>query len=134
MTQKRVLEIPNAKLVVFFPTDVSTGTGFLIQGPYRTTPSRDNVPANDAWNRKLINETAVLGEFPEQLVAVRASNSVDESSLRETTALQKLPASEWIASLEAVKHSCSIRTDNASGSRGYLDFLSGFLAQARRKQ
>lgn len=75
-----------------------------------------------------------LAEFLEQLIAVRTSISVDESSLGETTELQKLPDSEWIASLEEVKHSCSIRTDNGAGSRGYLDFLSGFLAQARGRQ
>jgi hypothetical protein len=32
-------------LVVFFPTVVPTNLGFQVQGPYRTTPSRDNIPA-----------------------------------------------------------------------------------------
>lgn len=50
----------DSKLVVFFPTEVATGLGFLIQGPYRTTPSRDVVPPNDPWNRMLVNETADL--------------------------------------------------------------------------
>ena len=31
-------------LYAFFPTVVTTHLGFLVQGPYRTTPSRDNVP------------------------------------------------------------------------------------------
>ena len=56
----RVVEVNESKLVVFFPTEVSTGLGFIIQGPYRTTPSRDNVPQNDEWNRMLIRETASL--------------------------------------------------------------------------
>ena len=47
-------------LVVFFPTVVETGLGFRIQGPYRTTPSRDNVPWGDSWNKRLVNETALL--------------------------------------------------------------------------
>ena len=47
-------------LVVFFPTVLETHLGFLIQGPYRTTPSRDNVPTRDYWNRHLVGETASL--------------------------------------------------------------------------
>ena len=47
-------------LVVFFPTVVETRLGFLIQGPYRTTPSRDNVPPRDEWNRMCVRETGAL--------------------------------------------------------------------------
>lgn len=47
-------------LVVFFPTEKETHMGFLVQGPYRTTPSRDNVPKDDPWNEYLVDETAKL--------------------------------------------------------------------------
>jgi hypothetical protein len=47
-------------LVVFFPTQKETFLGFLIQGPYRTTPARDNVPEHDPWNQFLAGETAAL--------------------------------------------------------------------------
>lgn len=47
-------------LVAFFPTVLETHLGFLVQGPYRTTPSRDNVPRNDPWNQYLVQETATL--------------------------------------------------------------------------
>ena len=47
-------------LVVFFPTVRSTSLGFLIQGPYRTTPSRDNVPERVEWNQRLVIETSKL--------------------------------------------------------------------------
>lgn len=50
----------NCTLVVFFPTVVPTYTGFLIQGPFRTTPSRDNIPKDDVWNRHLITEVSQL--------------------------------------------------------------------------
>lgn len=50
----------NSTLVVFFPTVLPTNLGFIVQGPYRTTPSRDNVPQNDPWNRYLVQETAIL--------------------------------------------------------------------------
>ena len=47
-------------LFVYFPTEKETHFGFLVQGPYRTTPSRDNVPTDDSWNQKLIQITAAL--------------------------------------------------------------------------
>lgn len=50
----------DSTLVVFFPTILSTHTGFLLQGPYRTTPSRDNIPANDVWNKYLVLATGDL--------------------------------------------------------------------------
>jgi len=50
----------SSPLVVFFPTQKETFLGFLIQGPYRTTPARDNVPEHDPWNQALVRETARL--------------------------------------------------------------------------
>jgi hypothetical protein len=47
-------------LTVFFPTEKETFLGFLIQGPYRTTPARDNVPEHDPSNQALVRETAAL--------------------------------------------------------------------------
>jgi len=52
--------LADSTLVVFFPTVLPTNTGFLIQGPYRTTPSRDNVPPKNPWNRRLVHETGDL--------------------------------------------------------------------------
>ena len=56
----RLRRCPAAPLVVFFPTEKETFLGFLAQGPYRTTPARDNVPEHDGWNQDLARETAVL--------------------------------------------------------------------------
>src|SRR5581483_3476667 len=58
--RERVSKITPSPLVVFFPTVVETHLGFLVQGPYRTTPSRDNVPRNDAWNQLCVKETGLL--------------------------------------------------------------------------
>ncbi len=55
-----IVRIKESPLVVYFPTEKSTRFGFLIQGPYRTTPSRDNIPKDDDWNTKLVEETALL--------------------------------------------------------------------------
>jgi hypothetical protein len=47
-------------LTVFFPTEKETFLGFLVQGPYRTTPARDNIPEHDPSNQALVRETAAL--------------------------------------------------------------------------
>lgn len=57
---KEIEALGKAPLVVFFPTDMETELGFLIQGPYRTTPARDNIPTNDEWNTSLVDTTAEL--------------------------------------------------------------------------
>jgi hypothetical protein len=57
---QRLAKDESSPLVVFFPTARETFLGFLIQGPYRTTPARDNVPGRDPWNQGLVHETAVL--------------------------------------------------------------------------
>ncbi len=59
-TKPAIRRVEMGTLSVFFPTIVSTYVGFLVQGPYRTTPSRDNVPRDDPWNAHLVKETASL--------------------------------------------------------------------------
>lgn len=57
---RRLVRRDSSPLVVFFPTEKETYLGFLIQGPYRTTPARDNVPEHDDWNQALVKQTAGL--------------------------------------------------------------------------
>ena len=57
---ERVEPVVDSLLVVFFPTAVPTNLGFLIQGPYRTTQSRDNVPKTDEWNSLCVKKTVEL--------------------------------------------------------------------------
>lgn len=55
-----VQPLATSPLVVFFPTVFPTNLGFLLQGPFLTTPSRDNITRGSTWNTKLIEETSVL--------------------------------------------------------------------------
>ena len=75
-----VQPLAESHLVVFFPTVVTTNLGFLVQGPYRTTPSRDNVPRNDPRNRQLVQETADL--LVETVRWLRDNAMLDASALR----------------------------------------------------
>ncbi len=56
----QIVRAEQTPLAVYFPTSKETPFGFCIQGPYHTTPARDNVKENDAWNKQLICETAEL--------------------------------------------------------------------------
>ena len=56
----RIVPVADSPLTVFFPTEKETFLGFLIQGPYRTTPARDNIPGHDPSNQALVLQTAAL--------------------------------------------------------------------------
>ena len=73
----------NTPLVVYFPTEKDTRLGFLIQGPYRTTPARDNIPKDDDWNKQLIGETAEL--------VVESLQQLKEMGLLSVSLLAALP-------------------------------------------
>jgi hypothetical protein len=47
-------------LYVLFPTAQETHLKFIINGPYRTNPSRETISEDDAFNRHLIKETCEL--------------------------------------------------------------------------
>lgn len=57
MKNDRIVPVSHSPLVVFFPTVLETNLSFWIQGPYRTTPSRDNVPKTDEWNQRCVKKT-----------------------------------------------------------------------------
>jgi len=59
-TKENIIKSRPSPLIVYFPTEVETGFGFLVQGPYVTTPARDNIPKDNDWNKLLVRETAVL--------------------------------------------------------------------------
>lgn len=78
-----VQPVAASPLVVFFPTVVSTNLGFLVQGPYRTTPSRDNIPRGEPWNQHLVKETSSL--------LVEAMRWMRDNAMLDTSALRCLP-------------------------------------------
>lgn len=59
LDKEQIVPVSNTDLVAFFSTAQKTHLNFLIQGPYETTPARDQIRDN-SWNEKLIEETAAL--------------------------------------------------------------------------
>jgi hypothetical protein len=55
-----IKDVAQSKLFVFFKTEKDTHASLIIQGPYRTTPARDNIPEQDEFNKFLVEETALL--------------------------------------------------------------------------
>lgn len=73
-------KIEGCRLSVFFKTDKETHVGFIIQGPYRTTPARDNVPQDDDFNLHLIGQTAELVVM--SLLEIKKINRLDLNALK----------------------------------------------------
>ena len=57
-SREEIVATRESPLFVFFATEKDTNLGFLVQGPYKTTPARDNIPRDDPWNAFLLEETA----------------------------------------------------------------------------
>ena len=81
--EESIEKIDRSPLVVYFPTKQDTKLGFLMQGPYRTTPSREHIQGQDDWNKSLIKETAEL--------AVEALRQLKEMGLLSVSLLETLP-------------------------------------------
>ncbi len=56
----RCIKAPNPFVSVYFPTETESKLDFIVQGPYRTTPNRSSIPAEDEDNIMLAAETATL--------------------------------------------------------------------------
>ncbi len=49
-----IQKLTTSPLVAYFPTELDTRLGFLLQGPFRTTPARDNLLKEDQCNINLV--------------------------------------------------------------------------------
>ena len=58
--KEKIVKSKASPLVIFFPTEQETRFGFLVQGPFLPTPSRDNILKDSEWNKLLIREVAQL--------------------------------------------------------------------------
>lgn len=64
---------------VYFPTETESKLKFIVQGPYRTTPNRSSVPADDKDNIELAEQTAAL--LRDSVIELRDSGKLDFSLL-----------------------------------------------------
>ena len=71
-----------------------------------------------------------LAEALLQLAAVRTVIVEERAGPDGRVERRPLPSADWVAGLEAIKDSCAVRTGREPGSRGYLEFLRGFMKDA----
>lgn len=122
----RVKKLYDSPLVVFFPTVISTGLGFLVQGPYRTTPSRDNIPLAEPWNCHLVDETAAL--LADALKGLRKLGLLDVAALRS---LPLLESARFDPLFRAVKESLLKEAMLPGHRRKYIAGQNAKLAGSR---
>ena len=124
-------------LFVFFPTALKTELGFVVQGPYRTTPSRENIPKADGWNKQLVDITArlvcnSLVKLKElNLLTIEALHSmpIDAKKLEATPGLEV--ASMFMPIFDAVKETLRSKALLPTFGGGHA---SGDLARLARTE
>jgi hypothetical protein len=79
LKKEKINPARDVKLFAYFPTEKETHLRFLIQGPYNTTPARDNIRIDDEWNQRLVEETAEL--VVGSILKVKALNMLDAEFL-----------------------------------------------------
>ncbi len=98
--------------------------------PVKTAPTSPK-------DRLLADAVVRLGEARAKLGVApmedENGNELDPSAGDVADAMEPLPTADWLLALDAAKQSCEVRSTNEPGSRGYLDFLTGFLANAREQ-
>ncbi len=57
---EEIKPLASTDLFAFFPTQKKSGLGFFVQGPFETTPARDNIYQDNEWNSVLFGEVAEL--------------------------------------------------------------------------
>ena len=89
-----IIPEPDSKLVVFFQTGRVTYLNFVIQGPFKTTPDRVDIPLEDEQNKKILEETGNL--VAESLSIIKDLGYLD------TNFLSILPLSSDLAEREQI--------------------------------
>lgn len=70
----------NPYISVYFPTETESKLGFIVQGPFRTTPNRSSVPADDDENINLVKQMAKL--LKRSVLELRDMGLMDLSLIR----------------------------------------------------
>lgn len=81
----------NPFISVYFPTETESKLDFIVQGPFRTTPNRSSVPADDEENIKLAQQVVSL--FETSLLELR------DMKLLNLSLIQMLPLDESVFNL-----------------------------------
>lgn len=70
----------NPYISVYFPTETESKLGFIVQGPFRTTPNRSSVPSEEEENKVLAEQMAML--LRRSILELRDMELLDLSLIR----------------------------------------------------
>ena len=101
----KVIPFEDSRLVVFFPTEKPTYLKFLVHGPYKTTPNRENIPPEDPQNRYITEEIANL--VADSLLQIRKLGLLDVDFLQILPIDSNLNAPIYSSIFESVKNRLS---------------------------
>src|SRR5205807_1851707 len=90
--------------------------GFILQGPYRTTPARDNVPHEDEFNKHLIAKSAEL--------LIQALPVMRDIGILDLNAIATLPVAASVAESGFLRPLYDV-TRAALGNEAYLPSSDG---------
>ena len=108
-----------------FATDIETHLGLLVDGPYITTLARDNIPAQDPFNRKLVDETAEL--------LVESLRWLQDKNMLNVTAFQCVLGSKpWDASYQPMLRPLFDEAKQALQTEALLPRHGGGYTTARK--
>ena len=99
----KITAINNSVLFSYFPTQKETHLQFLIQASYKTTLARDNIEADNQWNKWLIQETANF--FPEILEQLKEAGLLEPSFFNVVPLKEDNVPSEFSPIAEALQKS-----------------------------
>jgi hypothetical protein len=106
--KERIIPEPDSKLVVYFPTERVTFLNFLIQGPYKTTPNRENIPLGDEQNKQIVEETGNL--IADSLTTIKKLGLLDINFLK-TLPISEKHTEDEIYSVVYQKVKAKLRSD-----------------------
>lgn len=92
--KKIIIPEPDSKLVVFFQTGRVTYLNFVIQGPFKTTPDRVDIPLEDEQNKKILEE---IGNLVAESLSI-----IKDLGYLDTNFLSILPLSSNLAEREKI--------------------------------
>lgn len=85
-TKDTISSVNTPKLSVYFPTEKDTYLKFLVQGPYKTTPNRENIPLDDEQNKFI---TEQLGELVSESISILKKVGYLDLNLLNTLPIEK---------------------------------------------
>ena len=74
------MKAKNPYISVYFPTETESKLDFIVQGPFRTTPNRSSVPADEEENKVLAEQMAKL--LRQSILELRDMNLLDLSFVK----------------------------------------------------